>query len=544
MQPTSVSLAHALHPTRGQASQLWQSFLQSADPHSKVLHIPTSQKIVYEAISAPEKASAEVQCLLFAVYFAGVNVLPPEAVRSILDKDKQKAMDGFRQGLDICLAAANVFGNPTIMGLQALSIFLVSSLTPSDLGVLLNRLLFLHKMMFRNQNHGRSFWVLSGVAMRVAHFLGLHRDPSSFPGVSPFEAELRRRLWWHLVTLEGRTAEDSGLALNTMEAATNTRFPLVVDDSALDPAMEALPTPPPEGVWTEMTLAVVLFDCAATLRQLFSVASPVSEGPLIGDSRPRIIPSEARRREIVEALRSRIESRISGCHHAIPLQRLTMKLGRMLVLKAEFVTRQAWQQMRDSGDDPNTTKEPSARRGLPTSRAYLTDAVTILELYYTLETDELLPNFRVMSESFPQTHALLYVLWHLWVRPDEDDGIDPERAWRAAEYAYSVEEVRIQRRVQAGTDADPGPKWRVLKALKDKLMRARQMKSHQKPTESETAAPGRESEARVEEGIDNEVVMSSDGTALDIDHMFNDELGWGGEFMDWKSLAEDLAVHH
>ena len=398
--------------------------------------------------------------------------------------------------------------------------------------------------MFRNQNHGRSFWVLSGVAMCVAHFLGLHRDPSSFPGVSPFEAELRRRLWWHLVSLEGRTAEDSGLALNTMDAATNTRFPLVVDDSALDPAMAALPTPPPEGVWTEMTLAVVLFDCAATMRQLFSLASQVSEGPLSGDSRPRIIPSEARRRELVEALRSRIESRLSGCHHAIPIQRLTMQLGRMLVLKAEFVTRQAWQQMKDSAEDSSTTKEPSARRGLPTSRAYLADAVTILELYHSLETDELLPNFRVMSESFPQTHALLYVLWHLWVRPDGDDGIDPERAWRAAEYAYSVEETRIQRRAQAGTDIDPGPKWRVLKALKEKLLRARQIKAHQDSNESETAASGLKSGAQAEGDIDNEVVMSSDAAALDIDQMFNDELGWGGEFMDWKSLAEDLAVHH
>ncbi len=47
--------------------------------------------------------------------------------------------------------------------------------------------------------------------MRVAHFLGLHRDPSTFRGVSAFDAEMRRRLWWHLVSLESRAAEDSGL---------------------------------------------------------------------------------------------------------------------------------------------------------------------------------------------------------------------------------------------------------------------------------------------------------------------------------------------
>ncbi len=48
-----------------------------------------------------------------------------EALKTMLQTDKQTALDRFRQGLDISLAAADVFGNPSIMGLQALAIFLV-----------------------------------------------------------------------------------------------------------------------------------------------------------------------------------------------------------------------------------------------------------------------------------------------------------------------------------------------------------------------------------------------------------------------------------
>lgn len=39
-------------------------------------------------------------------------------------------------------------------------------------------------------------WKATGNLVRYAMMAGLHRDPSEFPGVSPFEGELRRRLWF------------------------------------------------------------------------------------------------------------------------------------------------------------------------------------------------------------------------------------------------------------------------------------------------------------------------------------------------------------
>jgi hypothetical protein len=48
------------------------------------------------------------------------------------------------------------------------------------------------------------------LAMRVAQTMGLHRDPAKF-GIGPCEAEYRRRLWWHIVHMDGVVAMSSGL---------------------------------------------------------------------------------------------------------------------------------------------------------------------------------------------------------------------------------------------------------------------------------------------------------------------------------------------
>ena len=42
-------------------------------------------------------------------------------------------------------------------------------------------------------------------------YLGLHKDPASFPGVSTVDIQIRRQLWWSLVALDAQVALASGL---------------------------------------------------------------------------------------------------------------------------------------------------------------------------------------------------------------------------------------------------------------------------------------------------------------------------------------------
>jgi hypothetical protein len=45
------------------------------------------------------------------------------------------------------------------------------------------------------------------VVVRLAHMLSLHRDGQGLQ-FTPFEAEMRRRLWWQVVLLDMRASED------------------------------------------------------------------------------------------------------------------------------------------------------------------------------------------------------------------------------------------------------------------------------------------------------------------------------------------------
>src|SRR4051812_29475879 len=92
----------------------------------------------------------------------------------------------------------------------------------------------------RALNPGREVWILLGMVIRIAQSVGLHRDPSNF-SVSPFESEMRRRLWWHIVSLDLRTGEDTGLIASCIHLTSDTKLPLAVNDNALHPAMKELP---------------------------------------------------------------------------------------------------------------------------------------------------------------------------------------------------------------------------------------------------------------------------------------------------------------
>jgi Fungal specific transcription factor domain len=72
-----------------------------------------------------------------------------------------------------------------------------------------------------------------GLALRIATSMGLHRDGSEV-GHSPFESEIRRRLWWHLMMIDIRSSED--FASNPSPYTTNrVRVPANLNDEDMDP---------------------------------------------------------------------------------------------------------------------------------------------------------------------------------------------------------------------------------------------------------------------------------------------------------------------
>ncbi|CRG82731.1 hypothetical protein PISL3812_00076 [Talaromyces islandicus] len=81
--------------------------------------------------------------------------------------------------------------------------------------------------------------------------------PSRIP---PFDAEMRRRLWWQIILLDSRAAQLSGLSVDFQTRTYfDSQLPLNVNDSDLYPEMSVLP-PDVEPHSTEMIFCLAIYE--------------------------------------------------------------------------------------------------------------------------------------------------------------------------------------------------------------------------------------------------------------------------------------------
>lgn len=79
-----------------------------------------------------------------------------------------------------------------------------------------------------------------GVAIRIARRMGFHSE-SNLAECSIFEAEMRRRLWWSLVSFDHRINEVSSSRSSVIDPTWDCKVPLNVNDSDLRPEMKEPP---------------------------------------------------------------------------------------------------------------------------------------------------------------------------------------------------------------------------------------------------------------------------------------------------------------
>ncbi|KAI1355779.1 hypothetical protein F5Y01DRAFT_301852 [Xylaria sp. FL0043] len=77
-------------------------------------------------------------------------------------------------------------------------------------------------------------WVAMGTLLRTALQLGLHRDPKNFPGMSIFEAEMRRRIWATILELNAQASLDSGTLPGISNDDFDTGLPANINDEDID----------------------------------------------------------------------------------------------------------------------------------------------------------------------------------------------------------------------------------------------------------------------------------------------------------------------
>jgi Fungal specific transcription factor domain len=156
----------------------------------------------------------------------------------------------YRLGLEHALAKADFLNVPDLVLVQAFTIFL---------------------FLVRRHDSPRFVWMMTGLAIRMGQALGLQRDGAHFEHLSPYEVEMRRRVWWSLCMLDMRASEDQGMEYTISLGSHDTKLPLNINDADIDPKTAKAPTER-EGI-TDMTFPLISIDIGNVAKQMMALSS-------------------------------------------------------------------------------------------------------------------------------------------------------------------------------------------------------------------------------------------------------------------------------
>ncbi|RYC53732.1 hypothetical protein CHU98_g12476, partial [Xylaria longipes] len=220
------SSLHAIeHPSPERIQYLAAVYFRNVDMHLKILHRPTILNALSNLAAYPDTASdlsPESTALFFAIYYASITSLTSAECIHNLGRPRADLATSFQAGIEQALLRADYLNNTSLETLQALT---------------------LYTCCLRSHNGSRASWALLGLPIRLAQAINIHQDgdgdddddDGTRSRRTPFEAEQRRRLWWQLIVLDIRAAEDRGTVTIIARGSYDTRLPHNIDDVEFGP---------------------------------------------------------------------------------------------------------------------------------------------------------------------------------------------------------------------------------------------------------------------------------------------------------------------
>ncbi|KAJ5999024.1 hypothetical protein N7451_006834 [Penicillium sp. IBT 35674x] len=238
------------HPLPSQIPFLLNVFSENVNSIAQIVHMPSTSKMISELRGDMSKLTPSNEALMFSIYYGAVTSMEDEDIMINLGVSKQHLNLKYRLGLEHALAKADFLNSPDLVLVQSLANFL---------------------LLARRHDSPRYVWMMTGIVIRMALALGLQRDGSNFGYLTPFEIEMRRRVWWSLCMIDVRASEDQGTDYTIALGSFDTKMPLNINNADISPESKEMP-PEHEGL-TEMTLTRVNFGIVDVSKQMVTQIS-------------------------------------------------------------------------------------------------------------------------------------------------------------------------------------------------------------------------------------------------------------------------------
>lgn len=239
----AVSLA-TFHPDTAHQHILWKLFEENVTPVVMIFHIPSIRELVTSIYADNHAIDRESEAVIFAIYFAAVTSMDQDTCSVQFGQNRNSLLQHYRFAAEQSLARANFLQTHSLPVLQATTLFLTC---------------------LRGSGDSSFVWAMTATVHRIAQGLGLHRDGSRF-GLSPYEMEIRRRLWWSIYLLDSRSSESRAIGTQIMGGSFDTKLPLNINDSDISP--RSAEAPDEKEAFADMTFCLVRCEMTVLCRQL------------------------------------------------------------------------------------------------------------------------------------------------------------------------------------------------------------------------------------------------------------------------------------
>ncbi|KAF4628725.1 hypothetical protein G7Y89_g9431 [Cudoniella acicularis] len=385
----------ALHPPPVHIFKMWQTFLVNVNPLTKLFHGPTVQQTILDASGNLEKVSRPTEALMFAIYFLAVLSLTNEQCESMFGESQPALISKYSHGAQQALINSRFMKSLNISTLQALALYIF--------GV-------------RKSYDPHSIWILTGVAVRIAQRLGLHRDGSNYK-ISVFDAEMRRRTWWQILFLDGHASKLAGAGFPTWFAKFDTKVPLNISDSDLSPSMKEPPLEK-EGA-TEMIFCSMRYEVAQALRKRGSFTKD-SDATWLNPTGPELL---AEKDKSINELEKKFQDKyIRFCDPSIPLHLLSIYVAKIAICSMRIMAHHPRQYPDMGASLPQTEKD-----------MLFGECINQMEMDSLGHTIKSVQGYRWHISTYIPLDAIIYLLSELRYRLTGDI---VDRAWEQVKLAY------------------------------------------------------------------------------------------------------------
>ena len=231
----SEILAHL--PSRYMSDILIGRYFNTFDPATHILHGPTFQKQYNNHWADPSKTSIVWIAMLFAMMrlamlsYAREGDEPPEFRGKCRDMS-----NNFRTQMAHCLITADY--------------------TKPHNHIIETLIFHLHAEYTTNRDSEASVWVLVGMIARLAMRMGYHRDSKLFPNLTPYQGEMRRRVWSFVRQADLLFSFQVALPAMIRIGDSDTELPRNIHDDEFNEESTSLPAARPSSEATPVSYMI------------------------------------------------------------------------------------------------------------------------------------------------------------------------------------------------------------------------------------------------------------------------------------------------